>query len=90
MDYSEESLLELYLSESYGDIGCKKNNGYYVGKKYLNVCVSMWKEDMEKGTLFIGELYSDVNLPVWWLDSVFKSEGERLSCIKKAIDERDE
>lgn len=71
-DYSEESMLELYISESYGDVHCKPNNGYYIGKKYLNLTVAMWLEDIEKGLLFKSELYDDSQLPDWWLDKIFK------------------
>jgi hypothetical protein len=71
-DYSEESMLELYISESYGDVQCEDSNGYYLGKKWLSVTVSMWKEDMQKGTLFLKELYDDPEIPDWWLDKVFK------------------
>lgn len=72
LDYSEESMLELFLSESYGDVTCKSNNGFYVGKKQLNLTVSMWKEDLDKGLLFKSELYADPNLPDHWLDKVLK------------------
>jgi len=72
LDYSEESMLELYLSESYGDVDCQNNNGYYVGKRWLNVNVAMWKEDIKKGLLTKYELYSDPQIPDWWLDKIFK------------------
>ena len=71
LDYSEESMLELYYSESYGD-ECSYDNGFYIGKKYLNLTVAMWKEDISKGYLFKNELYEDYNLPDWWLDKVLK------------------
>lgn len=73
LDYSDNSMLELFLSESYGDVSCKPDNGYYVGKKMLNVNVAMWKEDIEKGLLFKFELYNDSGLPNWWLDKVLKN-----------------
>ena len=75
-DYSDESMLELYISESYGDVICKDNNGYYIGKQYLNVSVAMWFEDIPKGILFKKELYQDPNLPHWWLDKVFKGRDK--------------
>ena len=71
LDYSEESLLELYISESYGD-PCSDTNGYYVGKKWLNVQVTMWKEDIEKGLLFKEELYKDPKYPHWWLNKIMQ------------------
>jgi hypothetical protein len=71
LDYSDQSLRELYYSETHGD-PVLQNNGFYVGKKYLNLSVAMWKEDMEKGCLFKQELYNDPKFPHWWLDKVFK------------------
>jgi len=73
-DYSDESMLELFLSESYGDVHCKPTNGFYIGKRWLNVTVAMWKEDMDNGTLFKKELYDDPNIPNWWLDKIFKQK----------------
>lgn len=68
-DFSDEMLVELYNSESYGG-PVSPLNGFALGKKWLNVCVAMWKEDLEKGYLFKEELYKD--FPHWWLDSVLK------------------
>jgi hypothetical protein len=51
-DFSEESALVLYDYESKGkgdlsiDIYNKTHNGYMVGKKWLNVQVSAWIEDL--------------------------------------------
>lgn len=71
LDFSDDSLIELYNSESYGGYVSKKN-GFGVGKTYLNVHVKMWKEDIEKGLLRKQELYEDELFPHWWLDSIFK------------------
>lgn len=71
LDFSDESLIELYNQESYGGRVDPKN-GFYHGKKWLNVTVKMWLEDIEKGYLFKQELYEDENYPHWWLDSIFK------------------
>ena len=74
MDYSEESLVEMFNYETYGtEIKDKKRNGYYVGKQWLNVHIEMWKEDMQKGYLLVEELYIDPLFPHWWLDRVFKN-----------------
>lgn len=71
LDFSEEMRLEMYNSESHG-IRPSDNNGYYHGKKWLNVTVAMWKEDIEKGLLFKRELYQDGKYPEWWLDNVLR------------------
>lgn len=71
LDYSDEMLIELFNAESYGG-PVSRNNGYAIGKKYLSLHVTMWKEDIEKGLLREYELYDDGTFPTWWLDSVFK------------------
>lgn len=72
LDYSDEALLELYLSETFGDKVSPKN-GFAVGKKYLSVHVEMWREDIRDGILFKYELYEDEKFPHWWLNSIFKT-----------------
>jgi len=72
LNYTEKDMLELFLSESYGDVKCNSRNGFYIGKKYLNTTVAMWFEDIENKTLYKYELYNDPNLPDWWLDKIFK------------------
>jgi hypothetical protein len=71
LDYSEESLIEMYQSESYGT-PVKSTNGFLVGKRWLSVNVAMWKEDIELGLFRKSELYNDPYFPHWWLDSIFK------------------
>ncbi len=72
LDFSEKSLVEMFNSESYGTPVDQKKNGFYVGKQWLNVSVAMWLEDIAKGHLPKYELYSDPNLPHWWLDGILK------------------
>lgn len=69
LDFSEESLLEMYHSETHG-LPVRDDNGFYHGKKWLNLTVTMWKEDIKKGLLFKSELYHDGKYPEWWLDGV--------------------
>ena len=71
LDYSDESMLQLYYSESYGD-QCNPLNGFFVGKRLLNVTLAMWKEDIERGLLRKIELYNDPDIPDWWLDKVLR------------------
>ncbi len=70
-DYSDQSMIELYNHESYGTPISQKN-GFALGKKWLSVQVTMWKEDIDSGLLFKHELYNDDKFPHWWLDSIFK------------------
>jgi len=69
LDFSEDSLREMYNGETHGD-PVSQTNGFYHGKKWLNVTVKMWKEDIQKGLLLKQELYNDPKYPHWWLDSV--------------------
>ena len=67
--YGKDAQREMFLSESRG-LPINPNNGYLVGKKWLSVQVTMWKEDIAKGLLFKDELYRDERFPHWWLDRV--------------------
>jgi len=69
LDFSEEAEVSLFNHESYGTT-LSPNNGFAVGKRYLNLNVTMWREDLRRGWLFKHELYEDPELPHWWLDSV--------------------
>lgn len=70
-DFSDAMLIELFNHESYG-MPISKNNGYALGKKWMDVHVAMWKEDIANGLLFKFELYEDEKFPRWWLDQIFK------------------
>lgn len=70
LDLSDDALLELYNHESYGTPICQ-NNGFAHGKKWLNLHVNMWKEDIRDGILWKHELY-DGTFPEWWLDNVLR------------------
>jgi hypothetical protein len=69
LDFSDEALLSLYNHESYG-LPLSPKNGFAVGKQYLNVQVTMWREDIRRGWIFKHELYEDGRFPHWFLDSV--------------------
>jgi hypothetical protein len=72
-DYGEDMLIELYNQESYGG-RVSPRNGYALGKKWLGVQVTMWKEDIQQGNLYLWELYEDEKFPHWWLDNVFREQ----------------
>jgi hypothetical protein len=74
VDLSDEAKVELFNHESLG-FPISPNNGYALGKKWLNVQVTMWFEDIEKGLFWSSELYEDPKYPHWWLDSIFKSHN---------------
>ena len=70
LDFSEEALIEMFNNESAGTTLDKKKNGFYIGKQWMGVTISMWREDRLSGHLRLRELYEDGKYPHWWLDSV--------------------
>ncbi len=89
-DFSKEAMEEMYLYESKGigsidisgfNITNKIPNGYAVGKKWLNVTVSMWLEDFRKKCLK-GRFFREVTIeelkleyPLWWLKKIGLIDG---------------
>ena len=70
-DFSPNAQEELFQHETYGK-QISLNNGYYVGKKYLNLSVTMWREDINQGLLSKKELHQDGKYPSWWLNKVLQ------------------
>ena len=73
-DFSEKAAKEMFDYESRG-IGNLENslfnnnlNGYFYGKRVLDITVSMWREDLPKGLIFKEELYKDY--PKEFIDGV--------------------
>lgn len=94
LDFSDDMLHEMYLNESSGIGKCSPQNGFYHGKKWMNVTIAMWKEDFGR-TLGWWELYEDNRYPHWWLDKVLgRREGrpvqEWLDNISKCGNSTDE
>lgn len=73
LDFSDDAMLSLYNHESYGTPLSPKN-GYAVGKQYLNLQVTSWREAIRRGIIAKFELYEDPAYSSWhwWLDSVLK------------------
>jgi hypothetical protein len=68
-------VLECFLYESRGVEPQGERNGYLLGKKWMDVSLSMWREDMPRGMgVFKWELYQDPFFKDhhWWLDKVLK------------------
>lgn len=68
-DFSDSAMIELFNHESYGTKLTEKN-GFALGKKWMNVTVSAWKEDIQAGLLFKIELLEDPTFPKWWIESI--------------------
>jgi len=62
LDYSDESLIECFEWDSSGGEIKNPMNGYVIGKKWMDVTVKMWREDIRKGLLYKYELYEDPEL----------------------------
>jgi len=69
-DFSDAALLSMYAHESQGTpLLDALTNGYTHGKKWMDVTVAMWKEDIRQGTLRVVELQTD-GYPDWFLVKV--------------------
>ena len=86
LDFSNEAAMEMFKFESTGngDISIegfntidKKCNGYAVGKKWLDVNISNWKEAIKDGWLRIDDLVTD-GWPKDWLIKILKDKHEKV------------
>jgi hypothetical protein len=67
-DFSESAALEMFLHESTGaPMPDAKSNGYALGKKWMDVTVAAWKEDIPSMGLTVSELLDD-GYPEWFLE----------------------
>ena len=75
LDWSDNALWELYENESFGTGRVSSNNGFAHGRKWMDVTVAQWREELGR-TLFRFELYTDPDLIEWhwWLDKVLGHE----------------
>jgi hypothetical protein len=74
MDFSDDALFDLYIYESTGQGVVRPDNGFANGKKWMDVAVAQWREDLWR-TLIPFELYGDTTFPHWWLDRVLGFKG---------------
>lgn len=56
LSYDNAALEECFLWESQGIMYKSQNNGYVIGKKWMDVNIAMWKEDILRGLLLKEEL----------------------------------
>ena len=70
-DFSEQAATDMFLHESAGVPfpPSSTENGFALGKKWMDVTISMWKEDMQKGLLRAQELLDD-GYPQWFLERI--------------------
>lgn len=62
LDLTEDSLIECYNWESFGHRVKSTNNAYVVGKSWMDVNITIWKEDIANGLLLPEELEELQNL----------------------------
>lgn len=60
LDSSNDALYEAYQYETKGIQIDNPRNAYLIGKRYLNLNIQMWREDIKKGYLLKEELYRGV------------------------------
>lgn len=59
-DFSDDALLSMYNYESYGAELVGSNNGFFIGKRWLNWHVTNWKEGLRQGSITRGDLLSNI------------------------------
>lgn len=93
LDFSDEAAQNMYNYESQGKPLIKYNelqengmyNGYAVGKHWMDVTLTMWKEDISDGILLKVELLEDSEIPTKVKEIVEKIEqGPRSKQLIKA------
>lgn len=78
--FDEEAAVELFNHESYGK-PLTPLNGYALGKKWMDVFLAMWRQDIEEGNLFKFELYTSGEFPEWWLDKVLENMQPKIFAL---------
>jgi len=71
--FTEEDKLELFYAETFGDT-CKSNNGFAIGKRFMDITVAGWIEERDEGLLPAASLYGG-KFPTWWLNNVLNRDG---------------
>ena len=81
-DFSDDAAMAMYLHESTGaPLPDPKTNGYALGKKWMDVTVAAWKEEIPQMGLLVSELQAD-GYPDWFLEQigVLHLEPTRQAC----------
>ena len=103
LDYSDKAAEAMYVAESCGggsgaDVDSQhlrylmtgeRVNGYAVGKRWMDVTVAGWFDEMERfgWGLVLTQLYRDPELPRWFLDKVFARFLREREGIAKEMGE---
>lgn len=70
-DFSDEAALAMYKHETHGIplLRTKKLNGFELGKKWMDVTIVGWKEEIASRGLLVSELIDD-GYPEWFLERI--------------------
>lgn len=80
-DFSDAAALTMYEHETHGKTidHTEKLNGFLLGKKWMDVTIAGWKEEILNQCLFVSELTAD-GYPEWFLERV----GVLHLCAKES------
>lgn len=71
-DRSEQAAMSMFRHESLGEpLRDPETNAYSIGKKWMDVTVAYWNEDIKSGEL----CREDLDYPDWFLDKVLEKPG---------------
>jgi len=66
-DFSESAAIAMYERENGKPLPkTDKVNGFALGKKWMEITLTVWREDIPNGLLFVQELLDD-GYPEWFL-----------------------
>lgn len=97
-DFSDKAMQEMFEFETFGrgrieitgfnTMGIK-SNGFAVGKKWVNVTVEMWLDNIQRFGLEYQakELLKDREIPKWFIRDFFRSFLKKQGYSKRAIEE---
>lgn len=66
-DFSDSMAQEMYEFETFGRGCISQDNGFAIGKKWMDVTIEMWKYGIDDGLLSVDELRRDGRFPDWFL-----------------------
>ena len=70
-DFSDDAAAAMYAHESTGaPLPDPRTNGFALGKKWMDVTIAAWKEDILSRGLLVSELQGDDGYPDWFLERI--------------------
>jgi hypothetical protein len=81
-DFGESAALAMFAHESTGaPLPDPRTNGYALGKKWMDVTIAGWKDEIPQMGLLVSELLAD-GYPEWFLRrvGVLQLDPKRRAC----------